>query len=147
MTDVNTPLIKAYFDALTGNITMPVTGDPVDVWEGEEPDNPQARGYIVISDVIGSDNSAKTCAYTNTSIQIGIYTWELQSNTAKTANDLARQIFALVNPTPVSTLLAPGIQIVTTKLTTDRTDRVGKLAGRKYINRFLIFSHYIYIQN
>lgn len=144
MTDVNTPLIKAYFDALNGNITAPGMVGNVGVWEGEEPNNPQAKAYIVLSDVISTEVSGKTCTAVNTSIQVGIYTWVLESNTTKTANAIANQIFALIDPNPTNSLVAPGIKIITTKLLNDRVERVGTLAGRKYINRILIFSHYIY---
>lgn len=140
MTDVNTPLIKAYFDAISA------LGYPV--WEGEEPNDTLDKVYIVISDVVNNETSAKNASQTNSSIQVAINTWELGYNTSETVNTVAGLIFQAVHPVPQSTLLADsGIKIITTTVPTDITDRPVILAGRKYIRRTLIFSHYIYIQN
>lgn len=147
MIDINTPLIKAYYEALAGNIFMPGSGTVVSVYEGEEPDNLQDKAYIVLGDVVSSDGSTKSSSDTATSIQIGIYTWENKYNTALTANDIAGQVYAIIKPSPNAVLLVDGIQMLNLRVTTDRVDRVGVLAGRKYINRIIIFQQDLFIFN
>lgn len=145
MRDINTPLLKAYYEALAGNIVMPGSGTVVSVYEGEEPNNLQDKAYIVLGDVLSSDDSTKSSTDTATSIQIGIYTWENTYNTSLTVNDIAGQIFAIIKPSPNAVLTVANIQMVKLTLTTDRLERVGTLAGRKYINRILIFQQELFI--
>lgn len=145
MIDINTPLIKAYYEALAGNIFMPGSGTVISVYEGEEPDNLQDKAYIVIGDVVSGDGSTQSSSDTATGIQIGIYTWENKYNTALTANDIANQVYAIIKPSPNAVLTVEGIQMVKLTLTNDRLERVGTLAGRKYINRILIFQQELFI--
>ena len=145
MIDVNTPLIKAYYEALAGNIFMPGSGTVVSVYEGEEPDNLQDKAYIVLGDVVSSDDSTKSSSDTATSIQIAIYTWENKYNTALTANDIAGQVYGIVKPEPNAVLTVEGMQMRNLRVITDRVERVGVLAGRKYINRIIIFQQDLFI--
>ena len=124
---------------------MPGSGTVLSVYEGEEPNNLQDKAYIVLGDVISSDDSTKSSTDTATSIQISIYTWENNYNSSLTVNDIADQIFAIVKPSPNAVLTVDNIQMVKLTLTTDRLDRVGTLAGRKYINRILIFQQELFI--
>ncbi len=136
MTDVNTPLLKAYYDALKVL--------PYPVHEGEEPDNYTEKVYLVISDVTNNDASTKHSANTRSLIQVSIHTWENKNNSSLTANSVAKQVVEIINPTPQSTLTLEGVQCLTTKLENDRTNRISDVSGRKYVSRILIFSHYIY---
>ena len=135
MKDINTPLITAYYDVINP------LGYPVFV--GEEPDNVQHASYIVISTITASEASNHSFVMANANIQVGIYTWQNQANTVYTINQVADDVLQALHNLPRNTLSADGMQIVTTTLTTDRTEPIGTLAGRKYINRILIFSHLI----
>lgn len=135
MKDINNPLIKAYYDAI-----VPL-GYPV--YEGEEPDNELAKIYIVISDVTSSDVSTKSSNDHNATIQVTVNSWEVKYNNVKSMNTVAGLIITAIKPTPKSTLTATGINIVTTSLQNDNITNYGKLAGRVYISRNLIFSHLI----
>lgn len=137
MTDVNTPLLKAYYDALK------TLGYPV--YEGEEPDNVTDKAYIVISDVNNTDASTKNSSDTNSTIQIAINTWELKYNTAKTVNTVAAAVFSVIKPTPNHVLTIPGMQMLNLSVQTDRTIRDGQLGGRNYIRRIIIFKQHIFI--
>lgn len=139
MTDVNTPLIKAYYDALKVL--------PYKVYEGEEPDNIQDQVYLVISDVFNRETSTKNSSDTNSTIQIGIYSWEHKYNTAKTVNTVAAAVYSVLKPEPNTTLslAASGMQLLNMRVIVDRTERIGELAGRKYINRIIVFQQDIFI--
>lgn len=135
MKDINNPLIKAYYDAISP------LGYPV--YEGEEPDNELAKIYIVISDVSSSDASTKSSNDHNAQIQVTVNSWEVKYNNVKSMNTVAGLVITAIKPTPQSTLLATGINIVTTSLQNDNVTNYGKLNGRVYISRNLIFSHLI----
>lgn len=135
MKDISNPLIKAYYDALTP------LGYPV--YEGEEPDDELSKMYIVISDVSSTDASAKSNNAHNANIQVTINSWEVKYNNSKSLNTVAGLVLTAIKPGPVSTLTATGIGIVTTTLQNDNTTAYGKLSGRVYISRNLIFSHLI----
>ena len=139
MTDVNTPLLQAYYDALKVL--------PYPVYEGEEPDDILDQVYIVLSDVNSTDFSTKTNSGTRSNIQVGIYTWENKYNTALTVNGVAAEIFSILKPDSNSVLTLSGMQMTNMGVLSDRTERIGELAGRKYINRIIIFKQDIFIFN
>jgi hypothetical protein len=134
MKDINNPLIKAYYDAISPLYPT---------YEGEEPDNELAKIYVVISDVSSSDASVKKGIRHQAQIQVTINSWEVKYNNSKSMNTAAGAILQAVYPTPETGLTASGIEIITTELQNDNTTTYGKLAGRVYISRNLIFSHLI----
>lgn len=147
MIDINNPLLKAYNDKLNNAILMPGSSSVfVKAYEGEEPDNVQDAYYIVFGSVNSTDNSTKQCAGYITSIQVGVYGWALKygGNARRNTNDIAGQVLTLISPNPVNTMQAGGIGIIGTKIQSDKEQNIGSLAGRKFCNRILIFSHYIY---
>ena len=135
MRDFNTALLTAYYDAINA------LGIPV--YEGEEPDNVLDKIYCVISDVTNNDVSTKSSFDFNCSIQISVHSWEYKYVNSKTLNEKVDLILQAINPDNISTLAADGFQIATTKLSQDVTQRLGILAERKFISRFLIFQHLI----
>ncbi len=135
MRDINNPLIKAYYDTL-----VPL-GYPV--YEGEEPDDELAKLYVVISDVTSSDDSPKTANHVNANIQVTVNSWEIKYNNSKAMNTAAGLILTAIQPNFGNSLQITGANVVTTKLQNDNTVAYGKLAGRVYLSRNLIFSHLI----
>lgn len=135
MKDINNPLIKAYYDAIVA------LGYPT--YEGEEPDDELSKLYVVINDVTSSDVSTKSSNDHNATVQVTVNSWEVKYNNSEAMNDAAGAIITAIKPGPLSALQATGINIVTTSLQNDSTVRYGKLAGRVYISRNLIFSHLI----
>lgn len=134
MKDINNPLIKAYYDAISPLYPC---------YEGEEPDDTEEKLYVVISDVSSSDVSTKQSNDHNASIQVTINSWDAKYNNSKAMNTAAGVIIETIHPGPVSTLQIPGVTVISTTLSNDRTVPYGKLAGRVYISRNLIFSHLI----
>lgn len=135
MKDINNPLIKTYYDVLS---TLPYP-----VYEGEEPNDEDAKIYIVISDVSSGDLSTKNGINHAAQIQVTVNSWEVGYNNSKAMNVAAGLVLTAIHPQPTSTLTSPDIKIVTTELANDNTTPYGKLAGRVYISRNLIFSHTI----
>lgn len=139
MRDVNNPLIKAYYQAIEP------LGYPV--FEGEEPDDILDKIYIVISDVSSNDTSTKNSSDVNANIQITINSWELKYNNSKALNTVAGLILTAIKPTPnaVLDLSASNLQMMNLNVQNDVVQNYGKLAGRVYISRNIIFSQDIFI--
>lgn len=139
MKDINNTLIKAYYDALSP------LGYPV--YEGEEPDDVLDKMYIVISDVTSNDTSTKNSTDINAQIQITINSWELKYNNSKSLNIAAGDVLTAIKPTPnaVLDLSAGGMQMMNLNVQNDNLQNYGKLAGRVYISRNIIFQQDIFI--
>jgi hypothetical protein len=137
--DINNTLIKAYYDALSP------LGYPV--YEGEEPDDVLDKMYIVISDVTSNDTSTKNSTDVNAQIQITINSWELKYNNSKSLNIAAGDVLTAIKPTPnaVLDLSAGGMQMMNLNVQNDNLQNYGKLAGRVYISRNIIFQQDIFI--
>jgi hypothetical protein len=139
MQDVNTILLKNYYNALL------TTGYPV--YEGEEPDSVKDKEYIVLTGVVSNDISTYDTFDLDISIEIALHTWDTKYNSSLTVNTVANAVLGVLKPNPESVLdlTADGCQMVNLKLTNDRTERVGELSGRKYVDRFLTFTQQIFI--
>ena len=137
MKDINNPLIKAYYDAL-----VPL-GYPV--FEGEEPDNTTSEMYIVISDVSSNDTSTKSSSDVNAQIQVTINSWKVKYNNSKDMNIAAGLVLETIKPSPNAVLDLPSMQMLNLSVVNDRTQNYGKLAGRVYISRQIIFQQDIFI--
>jgi hypothetical protein len=139
MKDIANPLIKAYYDAI-----VPL-GYPV--YEGEEPDSELSKLYIVISDVSSSDASTKSSSDVSAQIQVTINSWELKYNNSKAMNTAAGLILEAIKPTPnaVLDLSSANMQMLNLSHTDGPGANYGKLAGRVYISRQIIFTQDIFI--
>ena len=139
MRDINNSLIKAYYDALTP------LGYPV--YEGEEPDDELAKMYLVISDVSSNDTSTKNSSDVSANIQVTINSWELKYNNSKALNTVAGLVLETIKPDPNSVLdlSASGMQMLNLTHTDGPGANYGKLAGRVYISRQIIFIQDIFI--
>lgn len=139
MKDINNPLIKAYYDAISP------LGYPV--YEGEEPDNELSKIYVVISDVSSSDVSTKNSTDSTAQIQITVNSWEAKYNNSKQLNTVCGNILTAVKPNQnaVLDLSGSGMQMLNLSVINDRVQSYGKLAGRVYISRQIIFKQDIFI--
>lgn len=139
MIDINTPLLKAYYDVIKAL--------GYNVYEGEEPDNLTDKLYIVISDVNSVDSSTKTTQDTNTTIQIAINGWEFGAAPTMAVNTAAGVVLNAIKPDSNAVLTAPSMQLLNVRVQQDRSQRYGGLAGRKYFSRIIIFQQDIFIFN
>lgn len=140
MKDVNNPLLKAYYSVLSALYPT---------YEGEEPDDVADKMYIVLSDVSSSDFSTKTSTGTTSQIQVTINSWALKYNNSKALNNAAGAVLTALKPTPnaVLDMSADNIQMTNLSISTDRVLNYGKLAGRVYISRQIIFNQNLFIKN
>lgn len=139
MIDINTPILKAYYNAIDA------LGIPV--YEGEEPDDLLDKIYVVISDVSSNDVSTKSSFDFNCNIQLSIHSWEYKYVNSSTLNTTVGQILQAIKPdvNSVFDLSADGMQMTDLKLAQDVTQRLGILGERKFITRILIFTQNIFI--
>jgi len=137
--DINTPILKAYYNAIDA------LGIPV--YEGEEPDDVLDKIYVVISDVSSNDVSTKSSFDFNCNIQLSIHSWEYKYVNSSTLNTTVGQILQAIKPdvNSVFDLSADGMQMTDLKLAQDITQRLGILGERKFITRILIFTQNIFI--
>lgn len=133
MKDINNPLLKAYFDKISPLYPC---------YEGEAPDDIESKLYVTLSSVNSTDVSTKSSNDHSASIQVSVHSWEFGYNNAKDMNTAAGVILTAIRPNPYSTLDVDGVTVVTTSVQ-DNTQEYGKLNGRTYITRNLIFSHLI----
>ena len=139
MIDINTPILKAYYNAINA------LGIPV--YEGEEPDDVLDKIYVVISDVSSNDVSTKSSFDFNCNIQLSVHSWEYKYVNSSTLNTTVGQILQTIKPdvNSVFDLTADGLQMTDLKLAQDITQRLGILGERKFITRILIFTQNIFI--
>ena len=139
MKDVHNPLLKAYTDALSGIGCR--------VFEGEEPDDLEDKMYAVISDVTSTDTSTYSSSDVRAQIQITVNSWEFKYNNSKALNEICGTILETLKPTPAAVLdlSAFGMQMGGLTVQNDRVQNYGKLAGRVFISRQIIFDQLIFI--
>lgn len=140
MRDVNSILIKAYFDAISAAVT-------VGCYEHEEPDNLTDPVYIVLSDVTSRDTSTMNTDDLQLSITVTVHSWKMKYNNSDDLNIVCGQVIEALKPTPTAVLnLGSDLQMTNLRLTSDLTQRYGELAGRKFISRLLTFEQNIYLK-
>lgn len=142
MRDVNTPLSKAYFTALTG-----ITYNSIAVrsFSGEAPDDISDKNYIVFGEVSNNDLSSKSSADTSTSMRVTIHTFDEKYTSSIIANSIANQVLARIYPyTQFNLTLDGNFQIYSTELASDTTQSITMDANRAFIDRIFIFRHKIY---
>ena len=141
MIDINTPLQKAFYDAIV------TTGVPV--YEGEEPDDLTAPIYAVIQDVQSQDAGDLNTRARQAQITVSVHSWKLKYNNSADLNTYVGLILGALMPGTSSALdlTGSGLQMVTMSLQSDITQRLGKIGGREYISRILIFNSKIVVNS
>lgn len=141
MRDINTAILKAYYNALTG-ITYNAT--PIPVYSGILPDNINPNNYVIFGEVSNNDLSTKSSADTNTLMRVNIHTYSEKYNSPIIANSIAGQVFDRVYQNSQFNLpIDDNFQIYSTELVSDSTNVLTLDAGRAYIDRIIIFRHRI----
>lgn len=141
MKDVHTPLMKLYYAAISG------LGYPT--FEGEEPDDTLDKLYVVINNVTSSDISTMNSTDVQAQVQVTINSWEVKYNNREALNEAADAILQAVKLQPGSEfdMSAYNMQMLNLRVITDRDPNYGKLAGRVYISRQIIFDQHIFIKD
>ena len=141
MIDINTPLQKAFYDAIV------TTGVPV--YEGEEPDDLTSPIYAVIQDVQSQDAGDLNTRARQAQVTVSVHSWKLKYNNSADLNTSVGLILGALLPGTSSALdlTDSGLQMVTMSLQSDITQRLGKIGGREYISRILIFNSKIVVNS
>ena len=141
MIDINTPLQKAFYDAIV------TTGVPV--YEGEEPDDLTAPIYAVIQDVQSQDAGDLNTRARQAQVTVSVHSWKLKYNNSADLNTSVGLILGALLPGTSNALdlTGSGLQMVTMSLQSDITQRLGKIGGREYISRILIFNSKIVVNS
>lgn len=139
MKDTNTPLFKAYYNAISA-LGLPC-------FEGEEPDDVKHNLYVVISDPVGNDTSTSNSFDQQKTIQVAVHSWAYKYASTSGLNNAVNDILNNILPSPnsVLSLAAYGMQMMNLTLDQDRTERYGELAGKNYVSRILIFKQDVFI--
>lgn len=143
MKDVNYPLRKAYFSALTG---ISYLGVAVPVYYMNLPDNLNPANYIIFGGVTNNDLSTKNSADTSTLMRVTTHTIKEKSNDGKAADYIAGEILQRIYPNSqaVLDLSADGLQMFSTELVNDLTQDYSQRNAAVYVDRILLFRHKIY---
>jgi len=137
MKDVNKPLRKAYFAALS------VTG--LQVYENALPNNLNPEEYIIFRGFDTTEASTKNSADTDTNVTVEIHTYKDVHNNSTESENIADDVYRYIYALPQFVLPMDGMQMVSTSLVTDRVQDYGWQNGRMYIDRFITFKHNIFI--
>ena len=139
MKDINSALLQAYFEA--------ISAIPIPVYENEEPDDIKDKIYVVLSDVSSIERSTKNSSDLTATIQVSVHSWEYKYNNSKTVNNAVDQIFSVIRPDSNSFLDLSefGLQMLNLGVQLDRTERIGRIGGKEFITRYIIFKQDIFI--
>ena len=141
MKDINSPLFKAYYDAIN-NLD-------IKVYEGEEPDNVNDKIYVVLSNITSNETSTKNSIDHNATIQVSVHSWDYKYNNSKNLNDTVGLILDAIKPNQNSVLDLSefGLEMLNLTKQSDTTQNLGNLNGRVYISRILVFKQDIFEVN
>jgi hypothetical protein len=140
MRDVNEPVRVAYAGALTQ-----IPGLETSVFYQAMPNNLNLDNYLVFRSITNVDASTKSSADVNLSITVEIHTKNNVANPGLTADHIADQIFQMVYPDKQTNLTLSRGQILHTVLVSDRTLDYTLKGQFGYIDRFLTFRHWIFV--
>lgn len=139
MRDVFNPLIDVYFNAIEA------LGYPT--YEGEEPNNEDVAIYIVIGDPTSNDASTKNSSDVTASIQVTINSYREGVSNSEALNTASGLVLQAIKPTPNAVLdLSPyNMQMLNLSHSDGPGINYGRLDGRVYISRQIIFKQDIFI--
>lgn len=143
MRDVNFPIRKIYYSALSG---LSYNGTLLKSFYQRAPDNIQDPFYIVFGAISNNDVSAKHKFATETSMQVTIHTFAQKYNDGRAADEIAGLVFDAIYPDDgvITDMSADNLQLITTKLTNDTIIPYTLNNSREYLDRVLTFQHNIY---
>lgn len=140
MKDVNYPLRKAYYAALS---TITYNSSPVPVYYQYLPDDITPDVYILFGGVSNNDSSTSNSFDTSTLMQVTVGTYKEKYNDGKAADEVGGKVLEKIYTKP-SSLVATGLQIVSTELQSDFIQDWSLQNQRVYIDRLITFKHNIF---
>lgn len=144
MIDVNIPLRKAYFTALSG---ITYNSIAVPVYYSYLPDGLTPDNYILFGNVTNNNIGTTTTQDTSATMRVTAYTTGNKNNDGNAADDIGGQILQRIYLTPSFNIPLPvgtELQITGTTLESDTTQDYSLQSNKIYIDRIFIFRHLIY---
>jgi hypothetical protein len=139
MRDINLPLRKAYFAALSA------TGLPV--YYQSLPNNISPENYIIFRSINSNDASTKSSAETLTTIVVEIHTLKDVINPGVDGDNIAGQVFTYIYAISQFVLPMDQMLMMSTKLANDNAQNIQLNHQQSYLNRFLTFQHHIFVSS
>lgn len=146
MIDVNIPLRKAYFTALTGIVYNSI---PVPVYYSYLPDGLDPDYYILYGNVTNNAAGTFTTQDTFSTMRVTAFTKGNKNNDGNAADVIGGEILSrLLTTSSFNLALPPGtpLQVTGTTLESDTTQEWTLQANKIYIDRIMIIRHTIYQQ-
>lgn len=136
MKDIKSKLTQKYFQLLDAALSVPVFVDYV-------PNQLAADSYVLITGIASVDASTMNSVDTDTSIQVGIYTKEVVTNSGTAADDIATLVYSTIYPTQGAEidLTADGFSKTSIQLVNDISPDAIQTDSEIYINRIITFRH------
>ena len=145
MLDVNYPLRKAYFAALSG---ITYGGVAVPVYYDALPEDESPVNYIIFSGLTHNDDSTKDSDDTVSLMKVTIHTSNNKYNDGKAADIIGGIVYQRIYPDSHTNLnlSADGLQVTGTSFSNDFTNDYVINKTIVYVDRTIIFRHKIYAQ-
>jgi len=139
MISANYYIRKGYFQKLNGAVFS--NGQPVKVYDGMVPNN-AVYPYIILSTQTASDTSVKRCQGQEATMLVDVVTGYTGEVERETIDDIANQIFQLINPVDSSGFIDAGtdLQVISTRLISDTTMEAQNDVY-KVLRRLIRFTH------
>ena len=138
MKNVNSILQERIYDALNGNLSVPVYGDYL-------PPSVNPNGYVIISWMNHRQMPAFLQVNTDTTFQLSIFTKDTSANPGTLCNTVADEIFSILIPDNDALIdLEPELQSVSLNLEADNKPQPLTTNDAIFINRYLTFRANIY---
>lgn len=144
MIDVNIPLRKAYFAALSGIV---YNSRPVPVYYSYLPDDLVPDYYIIYSGVTNNAAGTFTTQDTQSSMRVTTFTKGNKNNDGNASDVIGGQILTRIIPNPSFNIPLPvgtPLQVTGTTLESDTSQEWTLQTSKIYIDRIMIFRHTIF---
>jgi len=129
------------------NTLLSAAVDPIPVYYQNAPDDIADKVYIVFDSVSNNDRSTLTCQELECSMRITVHSFDTKYNDEVARDQAADLILRNLYATPLNALGADGVQVLSTRLTSDQSLPYNLNNTRNYSDRVLIFNHKVYIKN
>lgn len=139
MISANYYIRKGYFQRLNGTVLS--NSQPVKIYDGMAP-NDAIYPYIILSTQTASDTSVKRCQGQEATMLLDVVTGYTGDVERETIDNIANQIFQLINPVDASGYIdaGPDLQVISTRLISDTTMETQNDVW-KILRRLIRFTH------
>lgn len=137
MKDIKSKITQKYFQLLNATVGVPVFVDYAPFKDECE------DAYVLITGIASVDASTMNNVGTDTTVQVGIYTKDVVSNSGVTADDIAAMVYSTIYPRQdtLIDLTGDGFCKVSVRLVNDISPDAIQTDSEIFINRIITFRH------